>query len=590
MALSAPSSAARDEVPSFKQGVAPPTLRSALHGKKLPPTLRADEIVLSSSKSQAEDDSLSIVAPSEAASTVVVPDPIPMKRIPPNVLREDDYADAVSELIERDFFPDLPLLRLKSELYKALVNGDEDQVLNLQWQLANLQRPTPASTPLASPNATPLRMPDRDRGGSGAAASGSGDRGGRGSTDAEARLSAWERDDDLESFIGTEADRPGLTKLKTVSGKEILLDLSTVRLDDFQRVFTSEDNASFEKILARDTQLKKDKLWWIEAMEKKHNTEHKAHVKALANGPLPPGTEMHHEFKGRHALGFHQESIAQEGIQKPRVDVKNTRFTTQQQQELDNMLQASFMAREARLKCERVGNAYEQMAVNGKFKQLSTFINAMKVKELRAIDGRLESPLPGGYDKNASFPILTTPDLIPGEGNLSPLMTYGKLGSTPRLLSDDSTKGPNFVMQETSQREEAADKLQRSALQKQRESKQAAKAERLRALGITPTGTPKSAKSTRSTPGSSRPTPSSVMSKVTPMSPIGQLIHRAQKLAQRGGQLGISSGRGGASGRSVSASPAGVGASPAPSASSWTGGGGAAEPAAKRSRHVEYLH
>merc|ERR1719436_583551 len=87
-------------------------------------------------------------------------------------------------------------------------------------------------------------------------------------------------------------------------------------------------------------------------------------------------------------------------------------------------------------------------------------------------------------------------------------------------------------MAEESERELTAEKLQRGATQRQRESKQLTKSERLRVLGLSVNGTP-------TTPGSMR-TPTSVISKVTPLSPIGQLIQRAQKLAQQGGQLRIS--------------------------------------------------
>merc|ERR1712217_454106 len=89
-----------------------------------------------------------------------------------------------------------------------------------------------------------------------------------------------------------------------------------------------------------------------------------------------------------------------------------------------------------------------------------------------------------------------------------------------------------------------AAKLQRGQTQKVRERVEQTKAERLKALGITPRDTPGSSR--RSTPGSSvRGTPAST-AKITPLSPIGQLLKRAQKLSQSGGQLRIggSSSRG----------------------------------------------
>merc|ERR1712217_338411 len=85
-----------------------------------------------------------------------------------------------------------------------------------------------------------------------------------------------------------------------------------------------------------------------------------------------------------------------------------------------------------------------------------------------------------------------------------------------------------------------AAKLQRGQTQKVRERVEQTKAERLKALGITPRDTPGSSR--RSTPGSSvRGTPAST-AKITPLSPIGQLLKRAQKLSQSGGQLRIQRG------------------------------------------------
>merc|ERR1712232_1269192 len=98
---------------------------------------------------------------------------------------------------------------------------------------------------------------------------------------------------------------------------------------------------------------------------------------------------------------------------------------------------------------------------------------------------------------------------------------------------------------ETPDRELAAEKLRCGTTRQKRDNKQQTKAERLRALGI-PVSTPSEA----GTPGPSRTsgtprtrTPGSVASSkvVTPASPIGQLLHRAKRMAQQGGRLRIAS-------------------------------------------------
>jgi len=326
-------------------------------------------------------------------------------------------------------------------------------------------------------------------------------------------------------------------RLMTSTGKEVIVDLTTVRLDDFQRVFTSEDNASFEKVLEADKEKLRAKQWWIEGMEKKQNTLFKAQAKALEDGGpgAEPGKIMHGEFKGRNALCFYQETIPQASLPKPRVEVKNTRFTTKQHEELDGMLQASFVARQARVQGEKLDNAFDVALREGRFEQLGTFLASMRGAHAdRAVGGRFGNLLQKGQG------FVQTPDFAPGVNGLSPLMTYGKVGSTPRAINEEDL-GPKFSIPETSSREAAADRLQRAALQKLREqSKRSSKEDRLRALGLTPKGTP--ASSVRSM-GSVSPA-ASLASKVTPFSPMGQLINRVSRLAKQGGQLGIGSASG----------------------------------------------
>lgn len=98
-----------------------------------------------------DDDTRSLAAASGAPSTVVVPDPMPMKAIPRHVLTEEDYTCAVSSLIERDFFPDLPHLRARLDLYRATEVGDEERARELRWELANMHRATPRPSAAATP-------------------------------------------------------------------------------------------------------------------------------------------------------------------------------------------------------------------------------------------------------------------------------------------------------------------------------------------------------------------------------------------------------------------------------------------------------
>jgi vacuolar-type H+-ATPase catalytic subunit A/Vma1 len=56
------------------------------------------------------------------------------------VLAEDLYGAAVSKLIERDFFPDLPVLRMKAELREAVQSGNRAKILELQSELSRISK------------------------------------------------------------------------------------------------------------------------------------------------------------------------------------------------------------------------------------------------------------------------------------------------------------------------------------------------------------------------------------------------------------------------------------------------------------------
>lgn len=319
------------------------------------------------------------------------------------------------------------------------------------------------------------------------------------------------------------------------------MDLQAVRLDDFHRVFTSEDNAAFEDIIKRDNERKEFKQWWIEASELKHNTLHKQYRDAIADGRDIENTGhalLGNEFKARHSLNWTPDGQAQvDLVEKPKVDFKNTRFTTAQQVELDSMLGISVANRHARQAGEQDVEAAEMMARSGRF---GLGISAQGYAGMRAVGGQMDRSLLPSQEVRG-YPIMSTPALLPGVGGLSPLMTYGQIGSTPRCLDEE---GPSFRMNEASDREQAAEKLQRGATQKLREAKQQTKSERLRALGLTPppSSTPRGG-SSRTTPGgasSRRNTPGSTITRVSPMSPIGALIQRAQRMSQQGGRFQIS--------------------------------------------------
>ena len=312
----------------------------------------------------------------------------------------------VEALIERDFFPDLPHLRARYELMQARLRGDNTLAKALEKKLLELPRPTPGGTPRIQ---TPLPEAGLTNPGNGGNA-------------AAARLSAWERDDGAESVASAAAGSIANYQqvfLRLISGREVLVDLSTVRLDDFQKVFTSEDNASFEAVLEKDRERRRQKEWWVEGSEEKQNT--KCHQQALQFDlePQSTGEIMTCEFQARNTLYFKPKGEVSEFIEKPTVESRNTRFTTQEQTDLDETLIAAIAARHARESGQQFSEVLAKMVKDGTFSVAALH----NYGHVRAVGGRLQTPI----GQSGSYPMVNTPTLLPGENGLSPLMTFGKI-------------------------------------------------------------------------------------------------------------------------------------------------------------------
>ena len=171
--------------------------------------------------------------------TSLMPPPPPPKRIkrPVKVLDEEDYEQALSHIIARDFFPGLLETESKQEYLDALDSRDNE------WIAAAGRKLTEVMTP--GPNGRRLRG---RRGTSMAPASGLFDNGG------ETPI-MWQGDTPM-SVMSTDS-----TGTATRSEKpEIDTNMS---LSAFQSKYTSEDNESFYKLLDKQNQKKAEKYEWI---------------------------------------------------------------------------------------------------------------------------------------------------------------------------------------------------------------------------------------------------------------------------------------------------------------------------------------
>ena len=144
------------------------------------------------------------------------------------VLEEDEYTEALSHIIARDFFPSLVHLDATNNYLDALRAQDPQLIQASVRRLEDLQTPasrrgrpwqTPSQTPYAAgPSETPLRTP-RGEGG-----------------EAPAKRARYDTE---------------------------------MSLDTFQARYTSEDNSSFTQILADENRRRKEQYGWAWAAQRR---------------------------------------------------------------------------------------------------------------------------------------------------------------------------------------------------------------------------------------------------------------------------------------------------------------------------------
>ncbi|KAI0080244.1 hypothetical protein K474DRAFT_1704802 [Panus rudis PR-1116 ss-1] len=167
------------------------------------------------------------------------------------VLDEDEYTEALSHIIARDFFPSLVHLDATNDYLDALRSNDPALINSTVRRLEELNTPlsrrgweTPAQTPYrAGPSETPLRTPRTAVGG-------------------EPPTKRARYDTDMS-------------------------------LDAFQARYTSEDNASFTEILEDENKKRKEKYGWAweaqRRVEEQKNRMLEDRERLMIEAPAGPG-------------------------------------------------------------------------------------------------------------------------------------------------------------------------------------------------------------------------------------------------------------------------------------------------------------
>ena len=187
--------------------------------------------------------------------TSLMPPPPPPKRIkrPAKVLDEDDYTDALSHIIARDFFPGLLETQSKQEYLDALDSRDHEWIADAGRKLKEVMTPGPDGRKLRGRRGTSMTP-----------TTGLFGRGGE-------TPKAWQGDTPM-SVVSTAST--------TTSTKPEKPEIDTnLSLGAFQQKYTSEDNESFYKLLDKQNQKKAEKHAWMWAGNKIPSSRQIAHRK-----------------------------------------------------------------------------------------------------------------------------------------------------------------------------------------------------------------------------------------------------------------------------------------------------------------------
>ncbi|KAJ5474852.1 Nuclear protein DGCR14 [Penicillium sp. IBT 31633x] len=172
----------------------------------------------------------------------LMPPPPPPKRIkrPATVLDEDVYTSTLSHIIARDFFPGLLENQVKQEYLEALESKDKAWIASSKKKLTDVMRtPTPGSnarrrSESTSTPSTPQHFPS--------GLSGDTPRG-------------WGGDTPM-SVIST-------STAATEAQDRNIPDVSNMGLLAFQAKYTSEDNESFNKVIDKQNEKRREKYPWL---------------------------------------------------------------------------------------------------------------------------------------------------------------------------------------------------------------------------------------------------------------------------------------------------------------------------------------
>ena len=218
----------------------------------------------------------------QSLDTSLMPPPLPPKRIkrPAKVLDEDEYTDALSHIIARDFFPGLLETESKQEYLNALDSQDHEWIATAGRKLTEVMTPGPDGRRLRGRRGTSLATPTGVR--------------------AIDTPKAWQGDTPM-SVVST------ASTVTSTNPENHQVD-KNMSLGAFQKKYTSEDNESFYKLLDKQNQKQAERHAWL-----------------WAGNKIPAGRQIAHRKRERLLSDNKSAEDTENGKELARIEPADTR-------------------------------------------------------------------------------------------------------------------------------------------------------------------------------------------------------------------------------------------------------------------------